>query len=169
MIDQTKPYWYAFVTRPRHEKKVEQYLCSAEIENYLPLHKELHQWKDRRKFVDVPLFSCYIFANVAYSSRYDVLKAPSVVRIVSIGKTPTPVHDEEIEAIKRVLKSEQLFEVSSQLHEGDFVEIIAGPLTGIKGDLITFRGNKKIVINIGAIGQSLIVEVYKNQVRRVSR
>ena len=61
MVDQTIPLWYAFVTRPRHEKRVKQYLDGSGFENYLPLHKQMHQWKDRKKYVEVPLFSCWIF------------------------------------------------------------------------------------------------------------
>lgn len=169
MISQTTPFWYAFVTRPRHEKRVKQHLDGGGVECYLPLRKSLRQWKDRKKLVEVPLFSCYIFVHVAYVHRYEVLKVPSVVRIVSLGHQPTPVREEEIEAIRRILESDQFYEVSGELHLGERVEIVAGPLKSVEGELVSFRGGQRVVVNIGAIGQSLVVEVDKRIIRTVRR
>jgi transcription antitermination factor NusG len=167
MISQTVPLWYAFVTRSRHEKRVKRHLDDRGVESYLPLQKALRQWKDRKKFVETPLFSCYIFAHVAYVNRYDVLTAPSVVRMVSLGRQPTPVREEEIDAIRRILDSDQYYEVNGQLHEGERVEVLGGPLRGIKGDLVSFRGGERVVVNVGAIGQSLVIDVDRRLVRRV--
>jgi len=168
VVSQLDPYWYAFVTRPRHEKRVDRQLRGNGVESYLPLHRALHQWKDRRKYVEVPLFSCYIFARIPYFKRYDVLSVPGVVRIVAIGNQPTPVREEEIEAVRAVLESKAAFEVSPQLHRGDRVRIVEGPLTGVEGELVDFRSGHKVALNVGAIGQSLLVEVEQSKLVRVA-
>ncbi|MBC7185487.1 MAG: UpxY family transcription antiterminator [Calditrichaeota bacterium] len=168
MISQTDPYWYAFVTRPRHEKRVEKQLRGNGVDCYLPLHRTLHQWKDRRKYVEVPLFSCYIFAHISYFKRYDVLTVPGVVRIVSIGNQPTPVRDEEIEAVRALLASKTSFELSQELHYGDRVRIVEGPLAGVEGELVDFRCGQKVALNVGVIGQSLLVEIEQSKLVRVA-
>lgn len=168
MVDQRVPYWYAFVTRPRHEKRVEKQLRGNGVECYLPLQRTLRTWKDRRTMVDLPLFSCYIFAHISYFKRYDVLMVPGVVRIVAIGNRPTPVRDEEIEAVRRLLSSGVKFDLSPELHYGDRVRVVEGPLTGIEGELVDFRGGSRVALNVDAVGQSLLVEVERDKLERIA-
>ncbi len=158
--------WYAFVTRPRHEKKVKSYLDGVAIESYLPLKKTLNQWKDRKKWVESPLFSCYIFAKIPYIYRYDVLKATSVVRIVGFNNQPTPVLDEEIEAIKIYLASNVDVNVHDGFVKGDEVRINNGPLSGMEGFLVDFRGRRWFEIYISAIGKSILVDCTENIVKK---
>src|SRR5438105_7176392 len=67
LLDQ--PLSYAIRTRSRHEKMVSEQLLNHGIENFLPLVKRVHNWSDRRKIVELPLFSGYVFVRVALSSR----------------------------------------------------------------------------------------------------
>ena len=159
-----EPMWYAFVTRPRHEKKVQHYLDQAGIQNYLPLHRTLNQWKDRRRWVESPLFSCYIFCHIPYVRRYDVLQVPSVARIVAFNNEPTPVRDQEIEAIRRVLSGPQKVQVMDGIVEGSRVRIVNGPLADLEGVLTQHRGANYFVIHIEAIGKSVLVDASENTI-----
>jgi transcriptional antiterminator RfaH len=55
--------WYALYTRPRAEKQVYQRLTEAGVETFLPLQKTYRMWSDRKKLVEKPLLSSYIFVN----------------------------------------------------------------------------------------------------------
>src|SRR5271169_5492192 len=55
--------WYGLQTRPRHEKVVVQRLAERGVTTLLPLVTEVHRWSDRKKSVEMPLFSCYVFAK----------------------------------------------------------------------------------------------------------
>ncbi len=165
--NESEPLWYAFVTRPRHEKKAQMSLEGAGIENFLPLKKSLHQWKDRRRWVEEPLFSCYIFARIAYNRRWDVLTSPSVARIVSFLDTPAPVRDQEIETIRRILTTEVDVEVQPGLLPGTQVRIGSGPLAGLEGKLTGQRGQKWFVVQIPAIGKSVLVSMGENIVEAI--
>ncbi len=158
----SEPLWYAFVTRPRHEKKVQYYLDQAGIENFLPLHRSLRQWKDRRRWVEAPLFSCYIFAHIAYTRRYDVLQVPSVARLVTFNNEPAPVRVEELEAVRRLLGSPHQLAVEDGILPGSRVRITSGPLYGLEGVLTELRGNKWFVIHIEAIGKSILLQAAEN-------
>ncbi|TAL09546.1 MAG: antitermination protein NusG, partial [Nitrospirae bacterium] len=57
------PRWYAVRTRSRHEKLVRDRLAALGLEHLLPTVHRLSQWKDRKKEVEVPLFSGYCFAR----------------------------------------------------------------------------------------------------------
>lgn len=161
------PNWYAFVTRPRHEKKVKTYLDSKGISNYLPLRQSLNQWKDRKRWVEAPLFSCYIFANVTFVDRYDVLITPSVVRMVSFNNQPTPIRPEEIDAVKRVLNVDQELRVIDGILPGSRVRIMTGPLCGLEGLLVENRGCSWFVIYVEAIGKSILVDIRENRIEKI--
>src|SRR5579863_6439181 len=51
------PQWFAIRTRSRHEKTVADQLERQKIESFLPLVKTTHKWSDRKKEVELPLFS----------------------------------------------------------------------------------------------------------------
>src|SRR5258708_31878665 len=60
--------WYALHTRARHERAVEHRLREQGMEAFLPTVRETHRWSDRKKTVEVPLFSCYVFVRCALSA-----------------------------------------------------------------------------------------------------
>lgn len=167
MIDAKVPQWYAFVTRPRHEKKVYEQLQKAGITSFLPLQKKLSQWKDRRKWIETPLFSCYIFSKIPFIYRYDVLKVPSVVRIVSFNKTPTPVREQEIRAIETLIETRTEMNIFDGFLPGDSVRIANGPLAGYEGILVDYRGKKWFVIYIEVLGKSILVDIAENLVEKI--
>ena len=51
--------WYPVYTHPRAEKKACQALLNKGIETYLPLHRQLKQWSDRKKWVEEPFIKSY--------------------------------------------------------------------------------------------------------------
>jgi len=81
-------HWYALRTRSRHEKMVRDQLAQQGIEPLLPTVKRLSQWKDRKKEVEVPLFSGYCFVRFASDQKLPVLKTVGVVDIVGGGQRP---------------------------------------------------------------------------------
>jgi transcription antitermination factor NusG len=55
--------WYALYTKPRAEKLVHQRLIEVEIEAFLPLQKTIRIWSDRKKMIEKPLLSSYVFVK----------------------------------------------------------------------------------------------------------
>ncbi len=64
--------WYAIHTRSRHEKQVDLFLSERGIETFLPLVHTLSRWKDRKKYVDLPLFPGYMFVCTDKERLLDV-------------------------------------------------------------------------------------------------
>ena len=56
--------WIVVRSKPRSEKIAYAQLLEKGIEAYLPLLKERRKWSDRKKWVEFPLFSSYLFARV---------------------------------------------------------------------------------------------------------
>jgi len=99
--NQTNPLrWYALRTKSRHEKLVRDRLEKQGIEPLLPTVKRLSQWKDRKKEIEVPLFSGYCFVRFGSQQKLPVLKTIGVVEVVGGGTKPEPIPDEEIAALR---------------------------------------------------------------------
>ena len=75
--------WYALYTRPRAEKLVYQRLVEAGIETFLPLQKTYRMWSDRKKLVEKPLLSSYVFVKTNKKSFQKVYKTNGVVKFIS--------------------------------------------------------------------------------------
>ena len=85
--------WYAVQTLSRHEKVVRDQLKKRNVEHFLPTIKRLSQWTDRKKEVEVPLFTGYCFATLAWEDRLAVLQSQGAVRQVGcVGPVPRESH-----------------------------------------------------------------------------
>jgi transcription antitermination factor NusG len=155
-----QPRWYALYTRSRAEKKVYEQLKSLGINTYLPLRRELRQWSDRKKWVEVPVISSYIFVNITPSQYRDVFNAHGVVAYVSHKGKAVPIPDHEIEAMRRTVENKLAFSVESDtLRKGEKVTITSGPLKGIEGEVEEIKGRKKLYLRISHIGYMLVLNL----------
>lgn len=155
----TERRWYALRTRSRHEKTVRDQLLRQGIEQVLPTVKRVSQWKDRKKKIEVPLFSGYCFARFAWGERLPVLKVHGVIEVVGASGRPEPIPDEEIEALQTLMRSTLPYDPHPYLQEGMRVEVQRGPLKGIKGILIRKDKGHRLGLSIHLIKQSASVEI----------
>ena len=153
------PRWYALRTRSRHEKIVREQLANQGIEPLLPTVKRLSQWKDRKKEIELPLFSGYCFVRFASEQKLPVLKTIGVVDIVGASNCPEAIPDEEIAAIKTLMTSVLPYDPHPYLHEGMRVEVVRGPLQGIHGILLRKEKRHRLVIGVRLIQQAAAVEI----------
>ena len=167
MEKNTKPNWYALYTKSRTEKKVYEDLKNQGIEVYLPLKREQRQWSDRKKWVEVPIISSYIFIKISPWQYRDVFNARGVVAYVSHKGKAVPIPEREIEAMRRTVENKLAFSVESdKLRKGEKVTITSGPLKGIEGEVEDIKGTKKLYLRISHIGYMLVLnldEVERNQ------
>jgi transcription antitermination factor NusG len=151
--------WYALRTRSRHEKVVRDQLASQGIEPLLPTVKRLSQWKDRKKEVEVPLFSGYCFVRFAQQQKLPVLKTVGVVDIVGGGNRPEPIPEEEIVALQKLMTSVLPYDPHPYLYEGMSVEVIRGPLQGVRGILLRKEKRHRLILGVRLIQQAAAVEI----------
>lgn len=155
--------WYAVSTRSRHEKQVRDRLAAIGVEPLLPLTKTLSQWSDRKVWTTNPLFPGYCFARFSLESRLPILQTPGVVRIIGSVK-PEPISEEELAAIKTVSTSKRHTEPHEYLVKGTWVEVIRGPLAGIRGELVRKGQQDGLVIRAHLIQQAAMVHIDRSEV-----
>lgn len=153
--------WYALLTRARHEKIVAHRLRERGVTAFLPLLTEVRRWSDRKKTVELPLFSCYVFAKLAPTNegRLEALRIDSVFSIVGSRAEGTPIPDEQIDAVRRLIEERLPWHSHPFLKIGQRVRIRSGALCGVEGILTSRSGESTLVISIDAIQRSLAVRV----------
>jgi len=137
----------------------EQLVGRPQIDAFLPLWERRSRWKDRIKRIQVPLFPGYCFARFSYADRLRVLKASGVVELVGPGGGAEPIPDAEMQAIHALVASGLTYEPFPFLAEGMEVEVIRGPMMGVRGRLLRKDRELRVVLSVTSIRQSVSVEI----------
>ncbi|MEE8162067.1 MAG: UpxY family transcription antiterminator [Acidobacteriota bacterium] len=159
-MSESEVNWYAVTTRSRHEKVVAEQLWQKEIECFLPLREIISKWKDRFKKVQFPLFPGYLFVHVPIQERrLDILKVPSVVRIIGFNGEPVAIPEPEVQAVKQLVFSTLPYDPYPYIVKGNRVEIVLGPLRGLQGTLVEKKGVFRFILSVDLIQQAVACEV----------
>ena len=164
--NKTQKQWHVVYTRSRAEKKVQIELSIKQIENFLPIQKKLRLWKDRKKWVEMPLMSGYCFVNITRKEYDLVLQTNNVVSYVRFEGKAAIVPENQINSLKMMLKQYD-FEVnvtSENFAPGKRVEVIEGPMIGLRGELVKAHGKNKFIIRFNEINSIFSVEIPVNHI-----
>lgn len=160
------PHWYLLYTKPRAEKKVDAELQLRGYTTYLPLHKTLRQWSDRKKWVEEPLFKSYLFIHTELERNYyDIVNVFGVVKFVNFERKPAVVDPRELDFIRRLLGEDatgmefSIWEQEQELPEGTPVVVKGGPLMGTEGTFIERRGQQQVLVELKTIHQAILVTI----------
>lgn len=158
--------WFAIQTRPRYEKKVTAELEEKGIRTFLPIHSVKHQWSDRYRMVDLPLFPGYVFVHIAPAlpDRVSVLRTNGVMSFVGVRNAGIPIPDGEIEAIQAVINGGVAYEPYPYLQVGQAVRIRGGCLDGIGGVLVAINGDQSLIVSVNLIQRSIAMRIEGYQV-----
>jgi len=156
--------WMAIYTKPRSEMKVAERLTQKGFEVYCPLQTTIRQWSDRKKKVTSPIFPSYVFIRIEEIQRMEILQDQGVLNFVFYCGKPAIIREDEIQAIQLFLGELDGKEYSVQLNDykvGEEVDIIAGPLIGLKG-LVDAVEQKTVRLLVKSLGAIIKVEINKH-------
>lgn len=153
--------WFAVHTRARHEKAVAQRLRELGLNSFLPTVKETHRWSDRKKTVELPLFSCYVFVQMTADGkeRLPICNTDGVLQIVGPRGQGVAIPDEQIEAVRLLLAEQLPWTEHPFLKVGQRVRIRGGAMDGIEGILLARNGDRTLIISVDVIQRSLAVRI----------
>ncbi|MGX5818966.1 UpxY family transcription antiterminator [Chitinophaga lutea] len=167
-MQQERHAWYAIYTRPRWEKKVAALLERRQVESYCPLNTVERQWSDRRKLIQEPLFTSYVFVRIPESKMPHVRETEGVVNFVYWLGKPAVIADHEIDMIRRFLRHyKQISLEKFPLRHDALVEITAGPLMHQRGRIVEL-GKNRVKTVLHTLGYSMIATVATDEVMMVT-
>jgi transcription antitermination factor NusG len=159
--------WYIIKTNPRAEKQVALRLTELGIENYLPLHRQLKTWYDRKKYVDEVLFKSYVFVHTTDKDRQEVFNVSGIVRYLFVSGQIAKLTEKEIAQIKIFCTLDEI-KIDKKYEKGDEVEVIKGQFIGQRGQLTCSPNGQKLKVYLSALGCFASLNINKDEVRQVA-
>jgi transcription antitermination factor NusG len=157
--------WFALRVKPRRERVVASAAHLKGFEEFLPLYKCRHRWSDRSKTLELPLFPGYVFCRLNEEDRFALLTIPGVVHLVSNGRVPMPIDDEEILAIQTAIGSGIPIEPWHFLEVGERVRLSGGPLAGLEGFLVQAHDQQCVVVGLTVLKRSIALEIERDWIQ----
>src|ERR1700730_17421627 len=156
--------WFALQVRARHETNIGEMLRGKGYDPFLPLYKCRRRWSNRYKMLELPLFPGYLFCRFDVHNRLTILKTPGVILVLGISRTPVPIDDAEIDAIRTIVGSRLQSQPRPFLQLGTRVRREHGALCGLEGILLQFRGRHRLIVSVTLLQRSVAVEIDRDWV-----
>lgn len=151
-----RPEWYALNVRVRQEHMVSSHLSHMGQEQFLPIQR-LSSNKTGRE-VKRALFPGYVFCRIDWNSGPKLYKIPGIIKVVGAGRTPTPIPEAEIEAVRKIVDSGIPVRcVPLVAGSNSMVVVHGGPLRGITGRIVSEHSAQSLVISVPLLRRSLAV------------
>jgi transcription antitermination factor NusG len=161
--------WYAIRVQSRLGIVASATLRGRGYEEFLPLYRSRRRWSDRIKQLDLPLFPGYLFCRFKVSDRLmPILTTPGVIGIVCAGKTPVPIENDEIEAVRAILRSGLAAHPWPHLSVGSKVYIEGGPLAGVEGIITNTDKVYRLIVSVSLLQRSVGVEIKREWARPIA-
>jgi transcription antitermination factor NusG len=151
--------WFALVVPPRREKVIGAMLRNKGYETVLPVHIRRHQYGRRARSFEIPLFPGYLFCRFDPTVRLPVLTTPGVLHVVGAGRTPIPVADDEVLAIRRAMEACATMTPHEYWQSGRRGRIHSGPLAGVEGIIVNAKPPVRLLLSVSLLQRSVLVEV----------
>lgn len=151
--------WFALRVRSNYERVAAIHLRDRGFDEFAPTYKTERQWSDRKKLIDAFLFPGYVFCRLNPENRLPVLSIPGAIKILGFGQGPTPIPENEIESVRKMVGSGLLVGPWPFLSVGQSVRIERGPLAGVEGVLKDVKNAFRLVVSVHLLQRSVSAEV----------
>ena len=155
--------WYVIHTRPRQEERALENLTRQGYKAWMPWLEVEKLRGGRITKVIEPMFSRYLFIQLDQVTTIwgPIRSTLGVSKLVTFGNQAASISDEFVEMLQRT----PLQDSKHILKQGDEVEIMQGPLKGVKGIFDQHDGELRAMILIELINQSHKVQVSMQELR----
>lgn len=113
-----------------------------------------------------PSFSGYTFCRFDVSRRLPILQTPGVFSILGSSTTgPIPVEESEVATVRTMLEAGVPVGPWPFLCEGQYVTVERGPLAGLEGFVVQFKGNFRLIASVSLLQRAVYAELDRSWVR----
>jgi transcription antitermination factor NusG len=149
--------WHVIHTRSRQEKAVAEVLAAAGGTPYLPVYRRAMYYGHRKRVVEAPLFSCYLFLWGLLDHAYLAVSTKRVAQIIPVPDQGTL--SRELAQVRLVLEAGGDLGPYRFLTRGRRVRVTAGPFQGIEGVIDDTIRQDRLILKVHAIGRALGLEI----------
>lgn len=182
MPKQTAEYgrrWYAIHTYSGYEDNVAENLqqrvetlgMQGKIFQVLvPKEKKIKIKNGKRRVIEEKIFPGYVLVDMVVDdeSWYVVRNTPNVTGFIGAGTTPSPLSQEEIDAMMKRIGTTEEPQVTVDLQVGMAVKIGEGPFKGFEGKVSEVDGARgKVKVLVSMFGRETPLELDFTQVKKI--
>jgi transcriptional antiterminator NusG len=152
--------WHVLQTKSRQEKVLAENLGVRGIECFLPLVDVSRMHGGRRAKVELPLFPGYLFIRGTLEDVYMADRTKRVARVISVFDQTRLA--EELTNVKLALRGAEngtVFDPFPYLRRGIRVEVISGPMRGVRGVIEDRRKRDRLILQVDVLGKATSLEV----------
>jgi len=149
--------WWVVHTRPRCEKKMDEWLATHGLEHYLPTRPRLKVYPGKKVTFHHPLFAGYAFGRFSLLQRNAVYGSDFAAGVLEVNDQARFLA--ELEAIRRALENGLAFEEIDYLATGQKARIATGKLRGLEGIVVRRAGGTKLILSVEMLQRSLSMEI----------
>lgn len=142
--------WHAVHTRSCAEFRVRDRLEALGIPELLPTYSLPSQWHDRRRVIERPLFTGYLFAR---GERRELAAITGVAHVFG------PVSDDAIAALAVAARDPERVLPCAPIPKGASVTVARGPFAGLTGRAVRSKAACRLIVTIDLLGRACAVEV----------
>jgi transcription antitermination factor NusG len=149
--------WWVAHTRSRNEKALAHDLIGKNINYFLPMTWKVRRRSHRTIRSLLPLFSGYLFFCGNENERIGLLRTNRVANLIEV-KDQEKLLDELLQ-IEYALRAGAPLTPHKYIKTGQRCRVIAGPLLGLEGIVVTTKNATRLVLQINMLGQAASVEI----------
>jgi len=158
-VDSTK-HWFVLRVGSRKEKLVRASLEVAGIECFVPLREKQISYASKRVIRQLPVIPGYVFVLVDKAKTGTVLSIQFANGFLRTGGVYDRISEREIQRLQQLCNNTLVVWSKDTLQEpvtspGSLVEIIRGPLTGLRGYFLSEVNRNTFRITLGLIETQL--------------
>ncbi len=155
--------WFVINTKPKKEFQVEKLFTEGSIEVYNPKYMYENKMK--------PFFSGYGFVYFDFPAQYQLVKyTRGVKRVVGSREAPTAIPEEVIREIKsrEIDGLIELCKFGEEPEVGDEIEVMEGPMKGIRGIFKKeFSAKERVIILLNYVTYQGQLIIEKEKLKKV--
>lgn len=149
--------WFVAHTRPRCEKKLEQYCRREGFPATLPLYRSVKEYRGKTEVFLKPFFPGYVFLRLLKRQRQKVFQSDYVANLLEVPDQAE--FEAQLEDILFALDQEVEVRLEPTIGPGTRVRIKRGPLMGMEAWVQSRKGMTEVLLRLDFIGQAAAVKV----------
>lgn len=149
--------WWVIHTRPRCEKKMDQWLAARGMDHYLPVRPKVRIYPGKKVTFEHPLFAGYAFGSFSLRQRAFVLDSGHAAGVLDV--TDQARFLGELAAVRKALETGTPLEECPYISVGHRARITAGPCRGLEGRVERVAGKARFILSVELLQRSVAMEV----------
>ena len=168
------PMWYVMQVRTGTEENIRcqcQRLISSNVLErcFIPYYQQKKRFQGEWHIQERILFPGYVFLIAENPEKLvnGLRKVIGLTKLIGTGDEIVPLVQEEIDLLMKIGTDKQLVEMSSGIIENDRVQILAGPLMGMEGNIRRIDRHKRTAyLEIEMFGRTVEMKVGLEIIRK---